>query len=329
MMKIILACLISGGVSLLASLGAAATEPMLVRVNVFPGAQNVVIFAGLAKGIFAKHGLKVDLQFTPNSVAQRSGLAKSEFDIAHAAVDNAVAMVELQSTDAVIVLGGDNSLQGLYAQPEITTITALRGKIVIMDAPNTAYALLVKKILLNHGLSAGKDYTLMPTGGTFARLGLMKEKKEYAATTLNPPFSLQAEREGFVSLGLATKLLGPYQGTGAFVMRAWARANGSTLERYIKGYVESVRWVIAPSNRPEASALLAERLKISSDLAAASLERITSGGLAIDGRFDSEGFHNLLAIRAEVEGTWGGQPPAAEKYVDLSYYQRALAVLGP
>ena len=327
MMKATFACLIGGVALVLASLGAAA-EPTRMRVNVFAGAQNVVIFAGLAKGIFAKHGLQIDLTFTPNSVAQRAGLAKGDFEIAHAAVDNAVAMVELQSTDAVIVLGGDNSMQGLYAQPGITSIEALRGKTVIMDAPNTAYALLVKKILLNHGLVAGKDYTLAPAGGTFARLGLMKEKKEYAATTLNPPFSIQAEREGFVSLGLATKLLGPYQGQGGFVMRAWARANAETLERYIQGYVESVRWVMAPANRAEASALLAERLKIAPDLAAASLDRITSDGLAVDARLDSEGFRNLLAIRAEVEGTWGGRPPAPEKYIDLSYYDRALAALG-
>jgi hypothetical protein len=82
------------------------------------------------------------------------------------------------------------------------------------------------------------------------------------------------------------------------------------------------------AHRAEAAALLAERLKIAPDIAAASLERITSGGLAVDARLDSEGFRNLLAIRAEVEGTWGGRPPAPEKYIDLSYYDRALAALG-
>ena len=40
-----------------------------------------------------------------------------------------------------------------------------------------------------------------------------------------------------------------------------------------------------------------------------------------------EGFRNVLAIRAEVEGQWGGARPAPEKYVDLSYYQRAVAAL--
>jgi hypothetical protein len=26
-----------------------------------------------------------------------------------------------------------------------------------------------------------------------------------------------------------------------------------------------------------------------------------------------------------MEGMWGGRPPAAQRYVDLSFYQRALA----
>jgi hypothetical protein len=39
-----------------------------------------------------------------------------------------------------------------------------------------------------------------------------------------------------------------------------------------------------------------------------------------------EGFRNLLALRAEIEGKGSGQN--AESYLDLSYYRRALAALG-
>jgi hypothetical protein len=37
------------------------------------------------------------------------------------------------------------------------------------------------------------------------------------------------------------------------------------------------------------------------------------------------GFNNVLKLRAEIEGQWGGTPPPAEKYLDLSYYEKALA----
>jgi hypothetical protein len=35
----------------------------------------------------------------------------------------------------------------------------------------------------------------------------------------------------------------------------------------------------------------------------------------------------VLKLRADMLGTWGGSPPPAEKYLDMSYYERALAGL--
>jgi hypothetical protein len=49
--------------------------------------------------------------------------------------------------------------------------------------------------------------------------------------------------------------------------------------------------------------------------------------IARDARFDMAGFNNVLKLRAEIEGQWGGKAPPAEKYVDLTYYDKALAGL--
>jgi hypothetical protein len=50
-------------------------------------------------------------------------------------------------------------------------------------------------------------------------------------------------------------------------------------------------------------------------------------GLAPDARLNVEGLRNVLALRAEIERA-GATPEPAEKYYDLSYYQRALAAMG-
>jgi hypothetical protein len=39
---------------------------------------------------------------------------------------------------------------------------------------------------------------------------------------------------------------------------------------------------------------------------------------------NAEGFKAMLAIRAEMEGMWGGTPPAPGKYPDLTYYDKAV-----
>jgi len=163
-----------------------------LKVKMFPGAQALPALAAAQEGIFERHGLKVEILFTANSDEQRAGLAKGEFEIAQAAVDNAVAMVELAKEDVVIVTGGDSSMNELFVQPDIATLRDLKGHTLLVDAPDTAYALQLKKILLMNGLKEGVDYKIHPIGGTGLRLKGMRENKDYKAAMLNPPFSLQA-----------------------------------------------------------------------------------------------------------------------------------------
>lgn len=305
---------------------AQATTPL--RVKVFPGAQNLALFAAQAKGFFQAQGLEVDLQFTQNSTELRSGLAAGAFDIAHAAVDNAVAMRETAGADIVIFLGGDSSMNEFFVQPDIASPAQMRGRTLIVDAPNTAYALQAKKVLLNAGLKPG-DYEVKVVGGTFQRVGAMKADRGNAASSLNPPFSFQAREAGLRSLGRMIDLVGPYQASGAFAMRAWAMANGAALERYVTAYVQALRWATAPAQRDEATALLAQRLNLPPAMAAQTYAALTEPrfGLTPDARFDTEGFANVLALRAEIEGQWGGKPPAQDRYVDLRWYDAALARL--
>jgi ABC-type nitrate/sulfonate/bicarbonate transport system substrate-binding protein len=306
---------------------AAAAEPQPLRVNAFPNAKALPLHAGLAKGVFARHDIALELSFTENSTRQREGLAAGAIDIALAAVDNAVAMVEVARQDVIIVTGGDSGMNEFFVQPYVRSFADLRGRIVVVDAPDTAYALLAKKILLKHGLSEKKDYVVKPVGRGELRLKAMAQDKENAAAILNLPFTIQAEELGLKSLGSTVDMLGPYQANGAFVKRAWASANAPLLERFIAAYVESLRWAMQPANRNEATGMLMDKLKLSREIAERTYSMLADPkrGFTPDAKFDRVGFDNMLALRAEMEGD---RPPAApEKYFDLSYYERALARL--
>jgi ABC-type nitrate/sulfonate/bicarbonate transport system substrate-binding protein len=310
----------------LAAFCGAAWGQTPVRVKMFPGAQALPVLAAVSEGIFARHGLKVEVLFTANSQEQRDGLAAGDFQIAQAAVDNAVAMVELAKHDVVIVTGGDSSMNELFVQPDISSYAQLRGHTLLVDALNTAYALQLKKILLMNGLKEGADYTLHPIGGTSQRLKGMRENKAYKAAMLNLPFSIDAKAAGLKSMGSAVDLIGPYQANGTFVLRSWGKANADTLERYIAGFIEGTRWVVAPANKEAAVRILSERLKVTPEVATLTWEVLSDPkrGLARDGRFDMKGFENVLALRAEIEGSWGGKAPDGGRYLDLSYYERAM-----
>jgi ABC-type nitrate/sulfonate/bicarbonate transport system substrate-binding protein len=133
-----------------------------------------------------------------------------------------------------------------------------------------------------------------------------------------------------VSLGNTTDMLGPYQAGGAFVMRSWAQANGATLERYLAAYIESLRWVMERANRAENVAILVERLRLTRDVAERTYDLLIdpSIGFTPDAKLDLEGFKNMLALRAEIQGAPGSSPSMPDRYLDLSYYAAAIRQVG-
>ena len=305
-----------------------AQAPSAKQIKVLTLLGRPVQFAIAEKqGLFAKHGIEVETSNKPNSDELRASLAAGEGDLAYLAVDNAVAMVELMHQDVVIVMGGEGSQNELIAQPEIKSIQDLRGKTLIVDAPNTAYALQMKKILLLNGMQAGKDYEMKPFGATPQRLIAMREHKEYAGSMLGPPSSLAAKREGFVSLGSVQELIGPYQAAGFFALRKWAEEHRETLIPFLTAIIEAQRWLMAPANKQDVIALWVKDYHLAPEVAAENYETTIAhaGGFARDARFDLDGFKDVLKLRAEVEGSWGGKPPTPEKYYDGSWYNAALA----
>lgn len=319
---------------------AAAADITTVRVNTFPNAKALPVHVGIAKGMFANYGLAVEVESTESSQNQRDGLAAGRFQIAHAALDNAVAMIEVAKRDVIIVSGGDSGMNEFFVQPEISSFVDLRGKTVVVDAPDTAYALQAKKLMLQHGLREGADYTIKPVGAVALRYKAMISDNSNAAAILNLPFTVEAADRGLKSLGGLVDLLGPYQAAGAFVMHGWARDNAGVLTRYLAAYVQALRWIRDRDNRAEAVNILVSNLKLDRNIAERTYDLLVVpvSGFTPDAKFDVEGFRNMLALRAETARRPPADPPAQagegserqaplERYVDLHYYDEAMRMI--
>jgi ABC-type nitrate/sulfonate/bicarbonate transport system substrate-binding protein len=304
-----------------------APAPQKIKVLTLLGRPLQIVVAE-KQGLLEKYGVEVEPANKANSEELRSELAAGNGALAYLAVDNAVAMVELAHQDVIIVMGGEGSQNELIVQPEIKSITDLRGKTLIVDAVNTAYALQLIKILNLSGLKAG-DYTLKPVGSTPQRLIAMREHKEYVGAMLGPPTSIVAKREGFVNLAAVQESIGAYQAAGFFTQRQWAKEHASTLVPFLAAIIEAQRWLMAPANKQQVIDLWVKEFHLAREIAAETYESSMNhpGGFEADARFDLDGFKNVLKLRAEVEGQWNGHPPAAEKYYDSSYYEAALAKL--
>ncbi len=305
---------------------AQATSKQQLRVLTLLGRPIQFVVAD-QQGLFAKYGLDVANDNKKNSDELRAALAAGGGDVAYLAVDNDVAMVELAHQDVVIVMGGEGSQNELMVQPTVKSFADLRGKTLIVDAVNTAYALQMKRILSLQGMTAGKDYEMKPYGATPMRLVAMRENKEFAGSMLGPPVSLVAKHEGFGSLGSVQQLIGPYQAAGFFTQRAWAKEHRDVLVSFLAACIEAQRWLMNPANKGKVIELLTSQYHLAPEIAAADYEMTINqpGGFAKDAAFDLDGFKNVLKLRAEVEGQWGGHPPSPDKYYDPSYYGAALA----
>jgi ABC-type nitrate/sulfonate/bicarbonate transport system substrate-binding protein len=308
-----------------ASLTSANAEEHL-RVNVFPGPQHLALYVAQAKGLFAERGLTVEIQFTPTAKAQRDALADGSVEIAQSAVDNAVAMVDSMNKDVIIVAGGGNGMLNLYVRPEIKSYDDIRGKAVVVDSPDTAYALVLYKMLELKGVPRNA-YGVFQGGDCIRRLNGIRNDPNNAAVLLNFPCNIMAEREGYPNWGSAAAALGAYQADGVFVRRDWARRHPQALVNYLAAIIDALRWASDPTHRAETVAIVAQTLKVPPDIAEKSVDGAIGpgGGLDKDAAVNMAGFETLLSLRAEMISRTPAPP--ADKYLDLTYYNQALASL--
>lgn len=315
------AAIFGGGVAL-------AQEANLKTIKLGGGSFTTSI--AQSNGIFAKYGLQIQIPRSASGGSEevRRWLASGELDLADYGVDNAIAMVENAGVDVILVAATDYTPTELVAQPEIKALADLRGKIVIVDAPNTQNALALKKILSTVRLYAGTDYQMKEVGGTSARIAAMLKQKEYAATMASGQTAAQARQNGLVSLATTANVFGPTLRYGVFTRRQWAKDNSDLLIRYLAAHIEAQRWLLDAANKDKAIDMVLRQRKMSRELAAGIYEMDTGpNGFAKAAAIDVQRFSNVLKFRAEVEGSWGGKAPAPERYYDSSYYDKALAMV--
>jgi ABC-type nitrate/sulfonate/bicarbonate transport system substrate-binding protein len=296
-----------------------------LKAIVFQGVQNLPNMAAQTQGFFTQRDLAVETIFTKGSDQMRDGLARGDYDIAHGAVDNAVAMVEVAREDIFIFCGLDQGFNKLVVRPEISSYEDLRGKTFGVDAPDTAFALIAYDMLKRKGLSRG-DYAVQPIGATRFRLEALKEGRIDFAM-LNLPFNIFAQAAGLKILDDPANVIGAYQSAGGFARRDWAAANRDVLIQYVAAYVEGVRWTLDPRNRKAAALLMQEKMQLDAAVVEQCLDQMLDErtGFAADAKLNHDGMATLLALRAKFTGA-AAMP--ASRYVDEAVYREALTLLG-
>jgi ABC-type nitrate/sulfonate/bicarbonate transport system substrate-binding protein len=298
-----------------------------LRVVVFAGASNLPIWAAQENGIFARHGLEVVAELTPNSRAMAADLYAGRYDLALTSVDNIVAYNEGQGeaqlpgpSDFVAVFGVDDGMLSVMAAPDVPDLAALRGRTVAVDAMTTGFAFVLREMLG----AIGDTMEWVPVGGGAQRLAALREGKQ-AATLLNAPLDLAAEAAGFRRLARARDVIGPYQGIVAALRRSRLKELRDPVIAFGRAFRESLGWLDA--NADQAVAILAARASMPEAAAKRAVPVLLDpvNGLFRDLRIDEAGLRTVLRLRSR-HATPSRQLDDPARYIETTL--RAAAIAG-
>ncbi len=302
-------------------------SPALLRLIQFRAGYNLPVHVAIERGHFARHGLEIEVAYTPGSLYLSEALKAGKFEIGHTGADDVVADVENQTdggSDLFLFMGLHSGLLSLVGAPEIRNVEALRGRALAVDARTSGFVFVLEKLLRSNGFGP-KDYHLVEVGGWESRYRALLAG-QFSATLLTPPYVGDALEAGCHLLARGDEIIPVYQATCGAARRTWARKNANLLVSYIRAYLEATRWCFDPKNRKCCLDLLAKHNGIKGYSTEGTLDALLDPdyGLYPKAELNLPGIASALDLRAEM-GYLTRPVPPPEKYVDLSYYGKAIA----
>jgi ABC-type nitrate/sulfonate/bicarbonate transport system substrate-binding protein len=295
-----------------------------LRLIQFRAAYNLPVLAATEYGIFAKHGLELEVAYTPGSDFLIAALEAGEFDIGHTAADDVVAAVQGRARcDLFLFMGLHSGLLSLVAGPAYRNVESLRGQSLGVDSKSTGFVFVLKKFLRSNGIGP-EECTLMEIGGWERRCRALLEKT-IAATLLTSPYVEEAMEAGCHLLARGNDMEPVYQATCGAASRSWAKENQQVLIEYIKAYVHATRWCFDPANQQACLHLLNRHMDLDQSRGEKALTGLLDSefGLYPRAELNIAGLAAVLALRAEA-----GQPPSqssVKRFIDPTYYQKACS----
>lgn len=297
-------------------MSAAGSAPVRLAV-ISEGVNAWPLYVAQGRKMFEADGVAVDVTLTGSSTHQLEQMRSGGYDIGFQQSDHVVRAVETGSDLCIVMAQGHAPELSLVVAPGIKTLKDLRGRDIAVDGANTGYALLLRKLLLENGMGKS-DYNFLEIGGSQERFDALKSGKAIASW-LNPPFDRNLFAAGFGSLGATTTFFPTYPGSIAATRRSWAAQNADRLVAFIRAFRGACHWLRDPAHKAEAIALLPQRLNISAELASRAFDAFGKKPLPL---IDAAGLQQVIDVYWQAEGL--PLPKGApEKYMDLSYQQRA------
>jgi ABC-type nitrate/sulfonate/bicarbonate transport system substrate-binding protein len=291
--------------------------------------KDITLSVAETKGFFGAQNLEITFDQTPNSTTEISGLLTGKWDVAFDNGDNVVAWDEGQGADGkvhdlFIFMGGSRELnQGLFVSSGINEISALKDKILGVDASTTGFAVVLRYILQRNNLLFERDYSFKPVGSSRMRLAELVAGN-IAGAMLNPRY---VEASTLRQLAAGKDYADPYPARVGLTTRKWARSHGSLLVRFIGAILQAVNWILESKNKRQTIEIINTRMGRSPEQADEDYHRLLdpSAGLTDRCAFDPHSLSTVLEMRRRL-GMIESPLPSLDKYYDDSFYREAVSL---
>jgi ABC-type nitrate/sulfonate/bicarbonate transport system substrate-binding protein len=203
------------------------------------GGTQAVGWVAKEAGLFAKHGLDVELLFTGGGRAVTS-LLGGDTPIVTVGGPSAIA-ARLGGADIVLTAHiFDTILYSLMVAPEIKTVADLKGKKIGASRFGSATDFSLRYVLQHYGLDPLKDVTIFQIGGQAETLAALRAGSIHGGVIASPA-TAEAKSLGMRELVNMAKLNVPYPQTAIATSERYLKQNRDTVARFTRGYIDGAR----------------------------------------------------------------------------------------
>jgi NitT/TauT family transport system substrate-binding protein len=277
-------------------------------------------------GYFDQEGLELERLVSPSSAQMTAGIASGSINSGASLPDGFVRAVEQGAPVTIIASEMSTVIYSLMAPSSIQDFADVRGKPVGTSEPRGATTLIMRKLFGLAGLGE-QDYDLVVVGGTRERYTALKAGTIYAGL-LAQPQDFQLADEGFRRLALSTSALKPYVVGAIAANPDWMRQNEARTVRYLRAVIRSARWLTDPANKEAAIRILMDETKAEERYARLTYALYLEEEQVIppEAEMDPRSLDTVLDLMVEANDLPSPRP-AASKYIDPSYRERARGTL--
>lgn len=217
------------------------------------------IWVAQDKGLFAKYGLAVDLNFVPPSTATQSLVGKS-LDIIAPGGEIVEAGLAGEKV-AYIASIANRVVLSLYGKREIQGLAGLKGRVLAVLTPGGTSDLLARLLAQEAGLTPGKDIRILYMKSAPEILAALTQGNADAGI-ISAPMTLQARQLGFKEVVDVVGKNIPMVHSSLATTRDFVKEHRDRVRRFLQGYIEGIK--LARSSPEETKKIVGKYTKITS-----------------------------------------------------------------